>query len=455
MTMTRTHAALTLALYCLISCLAPGITMASEKSSAQDSLVQLASRFYNDGEYKRAIAMKDAADTLGASSRLLYYRGMSYSALYEYPRAIECFENAIKVDSANVPCRFQYGRLLIFSGFLERATRELTICTKLDSTYLPAWYQLGLLYNMQGRDIDKECEIFSFLIRQNPEDFLSLYYLGNAIMKTDRADSGTVFMMRSIAVNPRYYPSLMAMAHYHDAKKQYASALEFYRKALEIRPHDKDLLFQTAECLRKSDALHEAVACFKSAIEADSVNDAVHAQLGYAYFSLGRFDSSVQEYKTAIAMEPDNVAYYTNIALAYQKMDSVDAAIHMRKKGIAALHPENLMYAHSSLAAVYTSAKRTQGAIGMYKKNIADACMQLATYYHSNNMRPEAIAMYQRVLEFDSQNVDVEFRIAGLYEEMNDAKSAIQAYTRIMQSLGKYGEKLFKEKIESLKKKVK
>lgn len=451
----RLYTPIALVLFSVTSCLGSGITRSNEKSMMQDSLVQLASRYYNDGDFKHAIALMDPADTLSRSPKLLYYLGMSYSALYDYPLAIGCFQQAVGGDSANVVYRFQYARMLILSGALERAADELSTCTSLDSTYLPAWYQLGLLYNMQGNNIEKECEIFSYLVRQNQADFLSLYYLGNALLKTEQADSGVVYLNRSIAVNPRYFPSLAAMANYHDAKKLYPQALEFYKKALEMRPHDKGVLFKTAECLRKSGALNEAVACFKKAIAVDSVNDAIHAQLGYAYYSLGRFDSSVMAYKTAIALDDDNVNYYRNISLAYQKMDSVDAAVWMAKKGIDALHPGDLLLARTGLSAYLTFKHRAPDAVTMYKKNIGDAYMELGAYYQSNNRRQEAIAAYQHVKEYDPENFSLDYRIANLYEAMNDFKSAIQVYTKMAQSIGKDGERMFKPMIDELKKKMK
>jgi tetratricopeptide (TPR) repeat protein len=452
-TIMRPYTNLGLFLFFITSCFASDITRSAETSVVQDSLVQLASRYYNEGDFKRVIALKNPADTLTLSSKLVYYKGMSYSALYDYPRAIGCFQTAINGDSANVIYRFQYGRLLILSGFLERAADELSACTHMDSTYLPASYQLGLLYNMQGDDPDKECEIFSFLIRQNPEDFMSLYYLGSTITRTGYADSGAVFIQRSIAVNPQYYPSLIAMAHYYDGKKEYAPALEYYKKALEIRPHDKDLLFKTGECYRKSGALNEAVACFKNAIAIDSLTDAVHAQLGKAYYSLGKFDSSVQSYAKAIKIDDDNVTYYKNISLAYQKIDSVNAAIRMLQKGMAALHPEDLMFAHTSLASLYNTHKRTQDAVGMYKKYISDAYMELAAYYQSNNMRSDVIEVYQHVVELDPANYEILFRLADLYAEINDNKAAINIYTKMMQSFRSgEGQNFLKQKIESLKK---
>jgi tetratricopeptide (TPR) repeat protein len=427
-----------------------GVGRSSETVMMQDSLVQQASRYFSEGEYKRTIALNDPADSLYTSPKLQYYKGMSCAALYDYPHAIEYFQRAVDGDSANVHYRFQYGRLLIQAGFLDRAAAELSACMKVDSAYLPAWYQLGLLCNMQGNNLKKEYEIFLFLIRHNPDDFVSLYYLGDVLRRYDLPDSGIAFIKRSIAVNPHYYPSLIALGNYFNEKKQFAPALEQYKNALKIRPDDKELLYQTGECLRKTGAPNEAVACFKKAIAIDSTKDKFHAQLGYAYFSLGRFDSSVRAYKNAIALENDNADYYKNIALAYLQMDSVEAAIRMSKKRIEALHPGNISFAYTNLAALYNTKNRSHDAIRMYKNNISAAYLELAAYYHSNTMRSEAIAMYLRVVEFDPSRQDLLIMIARLYEEMNDNKSAIQIYKKMMQSMGGRADEYFQKKIDFL-----
>ena len=190
------------------ACYALDRNSSSTVITTQDSVLQLAVRYYSDGDYKRVVALNGPADSLSPSSKLSYIQGMSYSALYDYPHAIEKYQKAISVDSANVNYRFQYGRLLIQAGFLEGAVNELTSCVALDSTYLPASFQLGLLYNMQKNNPQRELRIFTFLISQNPDDFLSLYYVGDVLRRMELPDSGIKYTERSIAINPHYYPSV-------------------------------------------------------------------------------------------------------------------------------------------------------------------------------------------------------------------------------------------------------
>jgi tetratricopeptide (TPR) repeat protein len=415
-----------------LSCFAKDGGHPKSTTIAQDSLTQLASRLYNEGNYKTTLELRDPTDSLAASPKLLFYQGMSYAALYDYPRALDAFQMAIRGDSTNVNYRFQYGRLLIQAGFTEDAAIELSQCIALDTTYLPASFQLGLLYNAQKNNPAKEEAIFSFLIRQNPNDFVSLYYKGDVLRRLNLADSGITFIQRSIAVNPRYFPSLIACAHYQDANKLYGPALKCYRQAEEIRPHDKDLLFQIGECSRKLGELKTAVIYFKKSLAIDSSNAPVLAQLGYAYYSLGRFDSSIQSYNAAIAIDGDNILYYQNLALAYQKIDSVQGAIRAYQKAIEVLHPENIMFANRNLASFYYSNGMKQEAIKSLQQNISYDYNSLAGFYFSKNMSRDAATAYQHVVELDSTNFGAIWWLGTSLEELHDYKAAIRVFEKGM-----------------------
>lgn len=366
---------------------------------SQDSVAQIASRFYAEGKYRKALDLITLNDSTFVSSKLLYCYGMSYAALYDYQKAQEYFKKAIHEDSTNVYYHFQFGRLLMQAGFTDEAVEEFELCFALDSSYLPASFQLGLMYNAQKKNPEKEVDIFSFLIRQNPNDFLSLYYKGDALKRLGLADSGINLIQKSIELNPQYVPSLVSFANYKNSQKEYAAALEYYQRAAMIRPLDKDIIFQIGECFRKLGDLNKAVTQFKNAISIDSLNAIYYAQLGYAYYSLGRNDSSVIAYTKAITIDDNNVQYYCNLALAYQKIDSVQGVIQSYQRGAQALHPENISYVYNNLAA----------------------------FYFQKSMWRDAAKAYHRVIELNPGNEMAYFWLGYSYEQIPDRKSAISA----------------------------
>ena len=366
----------------------------------QDSLSQIVSKNYNEGNYREALALLNAGDSTSFSPKFLFYIGMSYAALYDFQNAQTYFKKAIQIDSTNVTYHFQFGRLLQQAGFTNVAIEEFNFCFELDSTYLPPSFQLGLLYNAQKKYPEKEAEIFSFLIRQNPNDFFSYYYLGDALRRLKLEDSGIVFIKKSIELNPKYYPSQLAYAFYQYNKQEYESALEYYQKADEIRIHDKDIIYQIGECFRNLKRYSEALNQYWEAISIDSSNAMYHAQMGYTYFSMEKFDSSIAAYKKAVSIDSANVQYFLNLALVYQKADSTDGVIESYQQAAQALHPENVSFIYNDLAA----------------------------YCFENKLWHQAAKAFKRVIELDPDNLMALYWLGYSYENIPDKKLAISTF---------------------------
>jgi len=370
-----------------------------------DSLTQLASKYYAEGNYQKTLALLSAADSTLSSPKFLFYIGMSYAALYDFQNAQNYFKKSILGDSANVNYHFQFGRLLLQSGFTNDAVEEFKLCFVLDSTYLPATFQLGLVYNAQKKYPEKEVEIFSFLVRQNPNDFFSCYYLGDVLKRLKMVDSGIVFIQKSIELNPRYYPSLLAYANYQHNKQEFKSALEFYQKADSIRPHDKDIVYQIGECLRKLGAYNEALKQFSKAIEIDSSIATYYAQTGYTYFLMEKFDSSIQSYKKAVSIDSANVQYFLNLALGYEKLNSVKGVIESYQQAAQAYHPELISFIYNDLAG----------------------------YCFKNSLWTETAKAYKRVIELNPDNLTALYWLGYSYEQIPDKKSAITTYENYLE----------------------
>lgn len=372
---------------------------------AQDSLTQLASKYYGEGNYREALALLSTTDSSTSSPKFLFYIGMSYAALYDFQNAQIYFKKSILGDSANVNYHFQFGRLLLQSGFTNDAVEEFKLCFVLDSTYLPATFQLGLVYNAQKKYPEKEVEIFSFLVRQNPNDFFSCYYLGDALKRLKMVDSGIVFIQKSIELNPQYYPSLLAYANYQHNKQEFKSALEFYQKADSIRPHDKDIVYQIGECLRNLGAYDEALKQFSKAIEIDSSIATYYAQTGYTYFLMEKFDSSIQSYKKAVSIDSANVQYFLNLALGYEKLNSVKGVIESYQQAAQAYHPELISFIYNDLAG----------------------------YCFKNSLWTEAAKAYKRVIELNPDNLMALYWLGYSYERIPDKESAITTYENYLE----------------------
>lgn len=377
-------------------------------SAATTNPDSIASALYAEGNYWKLMEISKQYNVDSLSAKYLFSLGMSYAALSEPQRAMEFLKRSITLDSTKLQYHFQYARVLSQSGLYKDAIDQLEGCIAMDSNYIPARFQLGLTYAAQKSDPDKELEIFSSLISRNPNDFLSHYYLADALKRIGKPDSAAIYFQFSIRANLRYLPALIAYSNYLASKKRYLDALPVYLKADSVRSGNKDLNFQIGECYRKLNDLEKAKIFFKRAIALDSMNGLYHAQLAYTFFSKEEYDSSLAEYQQAILYDEENAQYYLNLALVYKKLNMTELVVRSYNSALRVRHPELIAYVYNDLAA----------------------------FYFGKNMWREAIQAYQRTIDIKPDHIESYFHMGMGYVELLENKSAIQVFSKYVQLTG-------------------
>ncbi len=339
-------------------------------AAAQPNIDSTAAALFADGNYWKLIedSKRFAPDTL--SARFQFYLAMSYAALSEPQRAQELFRRAILLDSSRIQYRYHYARSLSQSGHYRDAIDQLTASIALDSSYIPAQFQLGLTYAAIKSEPEKELAVFSALAAKNPNDFLSLYYLSEAMKRSGYADSAAIYLQLSLKANGRYLPALIGIANYLIGQKRHRDALRYYLRADSVRGGNKDVLFQIGECHRKLNDLPAAIEYFKKAIALDTANGLYHAQLAYAYYSHYEYDSSVASYRRAILNDEENAQYHLNLALVYKRLDDTEMVVRSYHNAIAVMKGENISAVYNDLAAFHYIRKEWREAAAAYQRSV-------------------------------------------------------------------------------------
>ncbi len=362
----------------LVTLLLPLFGIAQTPQSADS----LAAVLYAEGNYWKLMELSRQLPADSLSPRFHFHLGMSYAALGEPLRAQDHLTRAIILDSSRLQYRYQFARILSQSGQYAEAVRQLQQCIAMDSAFIPARFQLGLTYAAQRNDPFAEMEVFSWLIARNPNDFLSLYHLSEALKRAGQPDSAAVILRRAVSVNPRYVPALIALSNYLNGRKQYADALPLYLRADSVRSGNKDLLFQIGECYRRLGELSNARSFFRRAIALDSMNGLYHAQLAYAYFSDDLYDSSIASYHTAILFDEENAQYHLNLALVYAKLDDTTNVLRSYAEAVRVMHPELAAAVHYDQGTYCFQKKLWKEAVTAYGRAIdIDPSLSLAYYF--------------------------------------------------------------------------
>jgi len=333
-------------------------------------IIQKGRTSYSDGQYFKAIQILHAngIDTMEARASSLV--GLAYSAINDFEKALFYLKKACTLDSNNVSYRFQLGIFLSQCGLIGDAEREYKHINTLDSTFLPAFVRLGIIYNDQ-KLYQYAQSYFMYVVDKNPRDYLSNYYLGTVSVALEQKDTAMYFLDNCIQLNNGFVPALDVLASLFYSKKNYINALQLYQKAFQFRPANADFIYKVGLCNRQLKEYDQAITCFNKAIAIDTTNASYFAQLSYCYFFKERYDSSLYYSLKAISYDNENYQYYTNLALSYQKLDSTDRLVDVYKKMIDLHDPGEIANLYTRIAAVYSSKGHNSEAISAYKTALA------------------------------------------------------------------------------------
>ncbi len=114
----------------------------------------------------------------------------------------------------------------------------------------------------------------------------------------------------------------MAMLHYNRGKALEAQgrpeeAVTCYRRALELKPDDIDVLNDLGITLFDQGRLDEAVTCYRRALVLKPDDAEILNNLGLALFDQGRLDAAIDSLRMALALKPHFNAASCNLGKAY------------------------------------------------------------------------------------------------------------------------------------------
>ena len=370
---------------------------------SRNVLRQTGIELYSEGKYAEAIKSLLLIQGDSVTSAVKFYLGLSYAAMNDLERAKDLLKSAVDADSLNVGYRFHYAQILAQSGDPNSARREYEFISKKDTSFIPSYWQLGLL--LYDQKMYKEAiDIFSHLVAVNPRDFSSYYYLGSALSFLKRIDSARLTLAACLTINPGYFPALTALAALYYDDHEYREALRLYSKASAQVPGNGELFYRIGICETHMEEYSSAIAAFRQAVQRDSMKDIYYAQLGYGYLLEKKFDSAAAAYQKALTLEQDNPLYYVNLALALSQTNRVEDAVDAYRRALVAYHPEN----------------------------IADVYVRLGSLYFVQKQYRNALIAYQQAADYQPLNKEAQFYAALTLDQLKDSPSALRQYRKYL-----------------------
>lgn len=175
----------------------------------------------------------DSNDTL---AKAYTYRGFSYLKKSRYDRAIEDFNQAIRLDPDNAWAYANRGNAYFNTREFDRALQDYDEALRLNPVgYATLFYGRGAIYRGRG-ELNLAIAQFDEAIRLQPDFPEAFRNRGNAYFDNGQFSLAVEDYGQALRLRPDYQSALVNRGDAYAAKGQYDRAIEDYGKAIDLQP---------------------------------------------------------------------------------------------------------------------------------------------------------------------------------------------------------------------------
>jgi tetratricopeptide (TPR) repeat protein len=258
--------------------------------------------------------------------------------------AIDQYEQIVKIEPGNVDDHLLLGRLYRLNNDLQKAENELKIAVKLDPSSEEAATTLALLYTDEG-DTAHALQVLS------------------SVPDTGRS--------------AKLYAALGAT---YEQRKDYKSAIDAYKHAIELDRDNLDAIRGYAENLLNDGQIDAALDQYKVIADSNPEDAQTYLRISEIYRRQGKYDLALDSLKKAQTMVPDALEVPYNIAVVYEAQGRYDEAVKILQDLLKKTEKPDSSYSQSDrnnrgifmerLGMVYRDQENYPAAVEAFRKMI-------------------------------------------------------------------------------------
>ncbi|MDP3507976.1 MAG: tetratricopeptide repeat protein [Candidatus Melainabacteria bacterium] len=255
-------------------------------------------------------------------------RGIEYENRKEPNKVVREANSALAINPRMAEAYALRARgyyMLVFTCFgqdkdlTRKGLADLDKAIELDPKLAVAHYNKGVW--LFGEKKSKEAIVcLTRAIELAPAEYTYYNYRAIAYEETGQVDKAIEDLSVFIKLNPKEINGYRRRANAYIQKGDCKKALEDLNHAIAIAPRDFKLKRNRGELLMKLKRFKEAIADFDLIAKANSMDDEAFKSMGDAYFELGNYPLSLQNYNEAIGLRDDSQTNYMARSRVYKKL---------------------------------------------------------------------------------------------------------------------------------------
>ncbi len=163
-------------------------------------------------------------------------RGEAYKDIGQYDKALEDFNNAIRVDPKYAEGYNSRGQILAMRGNIDEALQDFLKVIELNPRFDEAYNNIGIIYTMK-KDNEKALIYFKKAIEIDPANGQAHYNLGIIFEQKRMPKQALANYNKAIQLNPHSADAYYSRGNVYATMGIFDQAAKDFEKALKINPH--------------------------------------------------------------------------------------------------------------------------------------------------------------------------------------------------------------------------
>ncbi|MGI8849260.1 MAG: tetratricopeptide repeat protein [Pyrinomonadaceae bacterium] len=211
------------------------------------------------------------------------------------------------------------------------------------------------------------------------------------------------------------------------SRDEYAKALIYFEKAVEIDPSYAEAWYQAGFCYGMLGRHTDALKASKQAARIRPDWAETFVNIGASSFALGQYKETVEAYRQATGLDADNADAHYALGLSFNKLGRTDEEILAYKRALT-LKPD-FVNAFELLGTAYFKQKRYAESLTAFEqlrtyKPDAKTYNHLGESYYELGKTEESVEAFNNAVNFNPNFDKARFNLGRAYVKMGDLNSA-------------------------------
>jgi tetratricopeptide (TPR) repeat protein len=370
----------------------------------------------------------------------LFERGQNAHARGDLEKALDFYEQALKVRPEFPEAEFQKGGVLVSLGRLPEAEAAFKRAIALKKNWSLPYSGLGALLLKQSRDTEAEA-MFRQALTIDPQDAIALRLLADQKLRSGATKEALELARTATSAKDAPPSSWVVLAMAERANGDKVGAKKILDQVLDDDPANLAALIERADLATEAKAYDAAIADLKTADKSKPGDKTILSRLAYVYQQAGRMEEANAAANAAgLKVEPAAGASKTNVTGSSEEIEAANSSDpNVARPALEKLIEKNPRSAFllARLGASYRTDK-PEKALELYRRaaeiepNSAEYAVGYAAALVQARRFAEAVSVLNAVVKGHSDNYAARANLATALYEMKQYAAAIPEYEWIL-----------------------